>query len=402
MSITACDVRDCDEQAAYTALVHIRDGARPGRPCMTAPKMLCTRCVDFYLSAQLPQPCSVCGKQLTQRRDLITNRRRLDWGQTTTEAEVVRGLVTVTKPPGKRGGRPPAPRNSPGPGPAPHPIPEHWAPTVAVFIAEQTAAKRSPETIRTRTHHLRKIARDHPEVGPLEITRAQLVDYMASNPWAPRTAHSTRATLRVFFALLHELGLRDDDPARTLPGVALPRSRPRPCPDHVVLESFAAVTDPKVRLAIRIAVETGMRRAEIANLKPADIEGRPGGYNVHIVGKGGHERAVPISDELAGLILAVTTVHVFSGLYGGAITPRHLGRMITRALPGDWTTHTLRHRFATMAYAAGNDLRAVQELLGHTSPVTTAIYTKVPDGSMRSAAAAAILGGEDDDLRSNI
>nr|WP_324684669.1 tyrosine-type recombinase/integrase [Mycobacterium sp. 94-17] len=73
------------------------------------------------------------------------------------------------------------------------------------------------------------------------------------------------------------------------------------------------------------------------------------------------------------------------------MTPRHLGKLITRALPGPWTTHTLRHRFATMAYQASSDLRAVQELLGHTSPVTTAIYTKVADEAMRRAAIAAVV-----------
>lgn len=51
--------------------------------------------------------------------------------------------------------------------------------------------------------------------------------------------------------------------------------------------------------------------------------------------------------------------------------------------------HTLRHRCATVAYAKTRDLRAVQELLGHAKPETTAIYTAVPDDAVRDAMRAA-------------
>ena len=98
---------------------------------------------------------------------------------------------------------------------------------------------------------------------------------------------------------------------------------------------------------------------------------------------------MPVSDQLAGEILAVTTTYLFPVYGGGPITPAHLGTLIAKALPGDWTAHTLRHRFATRAYQAERDLRAVQELLGHVSPVTTAIYTKVGNDAMRLAASAA-------------
>ncbi|AEG84519.1 tyrosine-type recombinase/integrase [Corynebacterium ulcerans] len=66
-----------------------------------------------------------------------------------------------------------------------------------------------------------------------------------------------------------------------------------------------------------------------------------------------------------------------------------MGKLISRALPGDWTPHKIRHRYATVAYGHSYDLRAVQELLGHASVSTTQIYTAVSDTSMRSAASAA-------------
>ncbi|HET6299160.1 MAG TPA: site-specific integrase, partial [Kribbella sp.] len=58
-----------------------------------------------------------------------------------------------------------------------------------------------------------------------------------------------------------------------------------------------------------------------------------------------------------------------------------------RLLLGDWTGHSLRHRFASAAYAVDRDLRAVQELLGHSKPETTARYVATPDGALRAAVA---------------
>jgi hypothetical protein len=56
----------------------------------------------------------------------------------------------------------------------------------------------------------------HPRSDPLTVTRNQLVGYLGNNQWSPRTAHSVRSTLWVFFRLLHDLEHRRDDPARTL------------------------------------------------------------------------------------------------------------------------------------------------------------------------------------------
>ena len=73
---------------------------------------------------------------------------------------------------------------------------------------------------------------------------------------------------------------------------------------------------------------------------------------------------------------------------GQAMTPAHIGKLVSAALPDGWTCHKLRHRCATVAYHATRDLRAVQELLGHAKPETTARYTQVPADAMRACVAA--------------
>lgn len=278
------------------------------------------------------------------------------------------------------------------PGLARYDIPELWRPWIELLVTDLRAARRSPDTIRLRVERLAAVARACPDTDPLTITRTELVNYMAANhTWAPEYAHSVRTTLRVFFGLLQDLELRPHDPARRLPRIRIPRGVPRPCPDGAIRDALD-VTDARLRLAIRLGAEAGLRRMEIATLRRDAIEGWSGDFHVHIrCGKGGHARVVPIADDLAHQLRASgdgTSTYLFPSPAGGHVTPRHLGKLIGDALPDHWSAHTLRHRYATVAYQASGDLRAVQELLGHQSPATTAIYTKVGDQAMRRAAAA--------------
>lgn len=280
------------------------------------------------------------------------------------------------------------------PGPAPDPIPVRWAEPVELYRREMQAAKFSAGTVRLRVSYLRQFAVEHRDLEPRTVTRDDLIGHMAGHPeWSHNTAKSARAAFRGFFTMLAVRGHRPDNPAAHLPTIKTPRGLPRPCPDDVVAQAYAATANPTARLALRIAVETGLRRAEIASLRPAQVEGETGSYALRVVGKGGHVRRVPIADDLAATLLAVPTRHVFPSPAAGHrhLTADHIGGLITDALPGGWTTHTLRHRFATRAYQATRDLRAVQELMGHVSPTTTAIYTKADDAAVRAAAAAAHL-----------
>ncbi len=77
------------------------------------------------------------------------------------------------------------------------------------------------------------------------------------------------------------------------------------------------------------------------------------------------------------------------GRTDGHLSPAHVGKLVSAALGPNRSTHTLRHRFASRAYAADRDILAVQELLGHACVATTQIYTLVLDGALRAAAQVA-------------
>ena len=77
-----------------------------------------------------------------------------------------------------------------------------------------------------------------------------------------------------------------------------------------------------------------------------------------------------------------------TGRFGGHVEESYIGDHISRLLPDGYAAHTLRHRFATTAYAATHDLFVVAELLGHESVGTTEHYVAMPDGRLREATAA--------------
>jgi integrase len=81
--------------------------------------------------------------------------------------------------------------------------------------------------------------------------------------------------------------------------------------------------------------------------------------------------------------------YLFPGRYGAGLSADVVGRTLSRLLGPGWSGHTIRHRFASSAYAAERDLRAVQELLGHSKPETTARYVQTPTHAKHAAVLAA-------------
>ena len=249
------------------------------------------------------------------------------------------------------------------------------------------AAGRPESTIGLRTYHVRRVMRDLDRT-PWEVTTEQLVTYLASKNWAAETRRAYRASLRSFYAWAQATGRRADSPAHLLPTVAVPRGLPRPTPEVYYREALRQA-DPRSRLMIQLAAICGLRRGEIARVRREDVESDLVGHSLRVVGKGGHVRRVPMPNPMARDVLRMPPGWLFPSPAGGHLTSHHVGKLVSQWLPQGWTTHTLRHRCATVAYASCRDLRAVQELLGHAKPETTARYTQVPVDAVRAAVTAA-------------
>ena len=261
-----------------------------------------------------------------------------------------------------------------------------WSTWTDGFDAEMRAASRPASTRQLRRYHLRRLAADFPGREPDAITRADLVEFLGRRVWSAETRRSYRATYRLFFRWARAVELIEVDPAATLPPITPPRGVPRPAPDEAVRVAMLA-SGEREQLMVELIANTGIRRFECAKASTDHvIPDIGGGWSLWVRGKGDRERAVPLPDVLAARIRRMEPGYLFRGQIDGHLSARRVGELVAEALPGRWTAHTLRHRYATLAYQRTGDLRAVQELLGHAKPETTARYTLVAPPTLRAVA----------------
>lgn len=241
----------------------------------------------------------------------------------------------------------------------------------------------SSTTLRTRLDHLHLYAR---RLGgdPWSVTPAVLAAWFNRQTWRQETRRGHRTTLRNFYGWAQLAGHVEESPALALPKVKAALPRPRPCPDHVYVGALAAAT-VRERLMVRLGAEAGLRRAEVAVVHPRrDLVEDLTGWSLIVHGKGGKERLIPLTDLMAAELLGLPDGYAFPGRIEGHLSPRRVGELVSELLPGPWTMHTLRHRFATRTHEVERDLVQVQELLGHASIVTTRAYVAVATDRLRA------------------
>lgn len=177
---------------------------------------------------------------------------------------------------------------------------------------------------------------------------------------------------------------------------SLPRVLTRAQLDGILssLTVRAATGDPNaVRdlAVVELLYASALRVSELVGLDLGDID--LGRLTVRVLGKGAKERVVPFGvpakdaivaylDGARGELLREPTSALFLGAQGGRLGSRTVYRLVSSLLagiPGGGPAgpHALRHTAATHLLDGGADLRAVQELLGHSSLGTTQIYTHV-------------------------
>lgn len=188
------------------------------------------------------------------------------------------------------------------------------------------------------------------------------------------------------------------NPARSLTSPPPPPREPRPAPEEAITEALGKA-DPRVSLMIHLGATLGLRIGEIVLVHRDDIEQEVMGPVLRVHGKGNKKRSVPISQEFASELLEWCergNGWAFPSQRGQHLQPHSASAILSAALPGKWTAHTLRHRFATMAYEVDRDILTVQRLLGHASVATTMRYAKPP----REALVRAVQGASLCDSRS--
>lgn len=264
------------------------------------------------------------------------------------------------------------------------PVP--WRKSIEGWTDTLKAAGLSAQTIKSRRYKMVHLAALLMPSGPEDVTTEQIVQVFARQQWKPETRKAYRNTISSFFRWLHKSGRRSDDPSLDVPRVKKPHAHPRPCPDRYIAVAMEMATSSE-RLMIRLGAECGLRRGEIARVHSDDVVADSGGRSLIVRGKGDKQRIVPLPDDLAGIIMDARG-YLFPGRFGGHVEESYIGDHISRLLPDGYAAHTLRHRFATTAYAATHDLFVVAELLGHESVETTEHYVAMTPSRLREATAA--------------
>lgn len=218
---------------------------------------------------------------------------------------------------------------------------------------------------------------DEPEL------RSYVVQLLAEGGVSHSYANQCISALKLFYAHVLErpaedLRLPRPKEERKLP-VVLSRTEVRAILD--------AVRNLKHRAALMLVYAAGLRVGEVVRLRPEDLDPERGLLHVR-QGKGRKDRYVTLSEvALEAVNLYRKAFRPEKWLFPGGRPGRHLHeRSIQHAfrrartaagIAKPATVHSLRHSFATHLLERGVDLRCIQEMLGHASPKTTQIYTRV-------------------------
>lgn len=275
-------------------------------------------------------------------------------------------------------------------------IPTCWDHAVSSWLSCLQAKGLSSSTIILYRSRISQLARGLGS-SPESVSTEQLEQWCGQQKWASETRRSAYIVYGQFFTYLHErTGVTN--PARSLTSPPPPPREPRPAPEEAITEALGKA-DPRVSLMIHLGATLGLRIGEIVLVHRDDIEQEVMGPVLRVHGKGNKKRSVPISQEFASELLEWCergNGWAFPSQRGQHLQPHSASAILSAALPGKWTAHTLRHRFATMAYEVDRDILTVQRLLGHASVATTMRYAKPP----REALVRAVQGASLCDSRS--
>ena len=271
-----------------------------------------------------------------------------------------------------------------------------------MLSAERGAAVNTLDSYRRDLNdylgHLSAVGRTGRDAGARDVR--SWLEAMSNAGMAASTAARRLSAIRQFHKFLYTEGRRADDPTATIDSPRQGRALPKILSeDEVSLMLEVAHGDEtpaglRMTALLEMLYATGMRVSELVQL-PLSAVARDQDFIV-VRGKGGKERLVPLTGKARQAIAAYKAVRnkfipkgaelkwLFpSSGKEGHLTRQRFGQMLKELAvlsgisPGKVSPHVLRHAFASHLLAHGADLRAVQQLLGHSDISTTQIYTHV-------------------------
>ncbi len=222
-------------------------------------------------------------------------------------------------------------------------------------------------------------------------------------PRARSTIARKLSIIRRFLRFCEDNGLVTVSPASAIASPRLPRRLPQvlnPLQMDALLQGMSG-SDPlqmRDRALFELVYSSGLRCQEVLDLRLRDVSAVS--CEIRVRGKGRKVRVVPVGDVALSaldrylsearprLVRSPDEEHLFLSRRGRPLSASDVQRRLARYLraaeaPEGTSPHTLRHSFATHLLEGGADLRAIQELLGHSSLRTTQVYTHVSAAHLR-------------------
>jgi integrase/recombinase XerD len=272
-----------------------------------------------------------------------------------------------------------------------------------MMSAERGAAENSLQAYgRDLSHYLEFLQGQG--VTPEATTSDAIRDYLASletHGFSRATAARRLSAVRQFHRFMHGEGTVAANPAAIVESPKSVRSLPQTLSAEEIgmllaqagarveqAEGKARFKAERLLCLLELLAATGLRVSELVGLTVRAVTADDAFLTIK--GKGGRERLVPISDRARGVLagyiksLGVQPKWLFpSHGAGGCLTRQHFALELKHLAvacgldAGKVSPHVLRHAFASFLLEKGADLRAVQQMLGHSDISTTQIYTHV-------------------------
>jgi len=251
----------------------------------------------------------------------------------------------------------------------------------------------SESTITTYSEALKSFLVFYRDKAVADINNEDVIVYnnehILKNNLSASYQNQVTNSIKLFFQTIRETKMLVDKihrpkNAKTLPNVLSKE------------EAFRLIdltTNLKHKTLLALIYSSGLRISEAINMKITDIDRQR--MLIHVKNaKGKKDRYTLLSTKVLGLLKEYYAIYkpktyLFEGQYGEQYSSRSAQAVLQQSAKKAGITkqislHTLRHSFATHLLENGTDLRYIQDLLGHSSPKTTMIYTHVSSTSLKN------------------
>lgn len=264
---------------------------------------------------------------------------------------------------------------------------------IAQFKRWLSSKRYSGNTIKTYSDALHTFLKYYQHKPIEQITNEDVIafnnDYILKNNFSSSFQNQVVNGVKLFFKQIQGATINVDLVHRPKREKLLPNVLSK----EEVKEILNAPTNIKHKAMLSLIYSCGLRRSELLNLKPNDIDSNRGVIIIRQA-KGKKDRIAPLSEKILAMLreyyaLFKPTVWLFEGQeIGNQYSEKSLQNVLKQSLEKTniskpVTLHWLRHSYATHLLESGTDLRYIQEILGHKSSKTTELYTHVSTKSLQ-------------------